>query len=79
MNSSSKRTFALGNGPDLHNACAGISKDRDRSYGQRVGQSKLHNEIARIIVENAYDGYVLKTSTASSDELAGDNRRRRGP
>ena len=27
---------------------------------------KLHNEIARIIVENAYDGYVLKTSTASS-------------
>ncbi len=27
---------------------------------------KLHNEIARVIVENAYDGYVLKTSTASS-------------
>ncbi|MCE5202583.1 MAG: ABC transporter substrate-binding protein [Synergistaceae bacterium] len=27
---------------------------------------KLHNEIARIIVENAYDGYELKTSTASS-------------
>ncbi|NLD04478.1 MAG: ABC transporter substrate-binding protein [Synergistaceae bacterium] len=27
---------------------------------------KLHNEIARIVVENAYDGYVLKTSTASS-------------
>ncbi len=27
---------------------------------------KLHNEIARLVVENAYDGYKLKLSTASS-------------
>ena len=40
---------------------------------------KLHNEIARIIVENAYDGYVKKLRQHPHDELAGDNRRRRGP
>ncbi|NLD04476.1 MAG: ABC transporter substrate-binding protein [Synergistaceae bacterium] len=27
---------------------------------------RLHNEIARLIVENAYDGYVIKMSTAST-------------
>lgn len=38
---------------------------------------RLHNEIVRLIIENAYDGYVIKTSTASTPMnwqalLAGD-------
>lgn len=51
-------------------ACTGCSQQSDKTVivatDNGWDSQKIHNEIAKIVVENAFDGYSFETSTGSS-------------